>query len=167
MLADVHINRTELLEVPLHFYMDFAQSGGELRYTDRFQKIRDDAIFDCALRVFKIIITGQKCDGNERLELPNTLCQLCSGDKGHLDIGQKQIRLQLFHQLQRIQSVSGTSDQAKADLLPANHAADCFPQLLFIVGHDNGIVLLCHADATSFPDLASGSIIQTTCRFVK
>ena len=154
VFADMHINRTELLEMPLHFFMDFTQSGGELRYTDRFQKIRDDAILDCALRIFKIIIAGQKCNRNERLKLPNTLCQLCSGDKGHLNIGQKQIRLQLFHQLQRIQSVSGASDQAKTNLLPADHAADRFPQFLFIIGYDNGIGFSRHVypPSVSVPD---------------
>ena len=156
MLADMHINRQQLLKIPLHFFVDFAQSGGELCHADRFQQIRNDTVFDRALCVFEIIITGQKYDRNERLQLPDTLCQFCSGDKGHLNIGQQQIRLQLFNQLQSIQAVSGTSDQAKADLLPANHAADRFPQFLLIVGNYNSIILLGHADPLfSGPDSGS------------
>ena len=68
-----------------------------------------------------------------------------------MDIRQQKVRLQLFDQLQSVQSVARPADKPEADALPVDQLADCTEQLLLIVcDHNTQKILFAHA-AAPFP----------------
>ena len=112
---------------------------GEVGHADGLEEIAHHIIINGLLGIFKVVVAAQKGDVGHGTQLPHLPRQLQPRDKGHADVAQKKIRLELLHQLQGVQAVAGTAHQAKADVLPADHLAHGLPELRLVVGHHHGI----------------------------
>ena len=97
------------------------------------EHVADDVVLDGLLGVSEVIVAAQEGDVGGRAHLPHLPGQLDARDKGHPDVGEQQIRLVFFHQLEGVQPIAGTARQTEAQLLPWNHGADCLPQLVLVV----------------------------------
>ena len=99
-------------------------------------------------------------------DLADLAGQLNAGDKGHADVGEQQVGFQLLDKFEGVQAVAGTAHQVETEGFPGNHCADGFPQLVLVIGDDDGVeVLFCHRMAPSlFSFLFSGGYSQNWTR---
>ena len=85
-----------------------------------------------------MVIAAEKRDLDQRLHRLDLPRQRRAGDERHLNIGQKQIRLQLLYKLQRIQPISRPAHQPKPNALPVDQLAHRIEQLRLIIRHHDG-----------------------------
>ena len=113
--------------------VDVPQLLPQSLYRQRLEHVADDVVLNRLFRVFKVVIAAEK--GNVRCgtHLPHLPGQLNARDKRHSDIGEQQIRLVLFHQLEGIQPVAGAAHQAESQLPPGDHGTHRLPQLVLVV----------------------------------
>ena len=133
----------------INLLVDAAQLGGNAVDGQRFEHIADDVVLDGLLGVLKVVVPAQERDVHGGAHFAHLTGKFDAGDEGHPDVGQQQIRLQLFHKLQRVQTVAGAAHQGKPQLLPGHHGAQGIPQHVLVIGHHNGINGLgSHTEAT-------------------
>ena len=118
--------------------VDFPQFLRQLRHADGLEQVGHDLVLDPGLGVFKIVVAAQERHLQQRLDGLRLSGEGRPGNKRHPDIRQQEIRLKLFHQLQRVQSVPGASHKAEAQRFPVDQLADGAQQLRLIVRHQNG-----------------------------
>ena len=118
--------------------VDLPQLLRQLRHADGLEQVGHDLVLDPGLGVLKIVVAAQKRHLQQRLDGLRLSGEGRPGNKRHLDIRQQEIRLKLFHQLQRVQSVPGAAHKAEAQRFPVDQLADGAQQLRLIVRHQNG-----------------------------
>ena len=119
--------------------MDDFQLGRNAVNGQRLEHIADDVVLDGLLGVLEIVKAAQKGNVHGGADLPHLPGQLDAGDERHTDVGQQQVGLQLFHQLQGVQPVAGAAHQAEPQLLPGHHGAYGLAQHVLVVGHNDGV----------------------------
>ena len=119
--------------------VDDLQFGGKAVHGQRLEHVADDVVLDGLLGVLEIVKAAEKGDVHGGAYLPHLPGQLDARNKGHPDVGEQQVRLQLLHQLQCVQPVAGAARQMKAQRLPRDHGADSLPQFGLVIRHHHSV----------------------------
>ena len=145
---------------------DIAQLRPQPLHGQGLEHVADDIVLDGLLGVLKIVIAAEKGNIGGRPNLPHLPGKLYSGDEGHPDVGQQQVRPVLLHQLEGIQPIAGASQQTKPMILPGDHGAYRLPELVLIVGDNHGVQrLCCHWGTCPFPQKSRRKPVVYTPRF--
>ena len=95
---------------------------------------------DSLFRILEFVKAGAKHNVNIRIVLVQLSCQLQSIHIRHLNVRQHHIRLKLFHQLQSLHAVGGTSHYVKSQIIPADLFFHNVDDLYFIIDENHFIL---------------------------
>ena len=139
LVAGGMVPAAETVILVVDFLVDDFQFGGKAVHGQRLEHVADDVVLDGLLGVLEIVKAAEKGDVHGGAYLPHLPGQLDARNKGHPDVGEQQVRLQLLHQLQCVQPVAGASRQMKAQRLPRDHGADSLPQFGLVIRNHHSV----------------------------
>ena len=117
--------------------MHLFQRGGQLVLFDGLEKIVARAVFERALRVFKVAVAADDDEFQRRVKLAGAADQFNSITAGHTDIGDHQVGTTRFNQLERLQAVVRNADDLHIHGGPIHQLLNQQADLLLIVRDDN------------------------------
>ena len=126
-------------ELRVYLLVDVAQLRAQALHGQGLEHVADDVVLYRLLGVLKVVVAAQEGYVRRGAHLAHLPGELDARDEGHSYVGEQQVRLQLFHELQRVQPVAGAAHELEAVLLPGDHGAHRLAQLVLVVGDYHGV----------------------------
>lgn len=134
------LGRKQLPEPLVHLPADVKQRRRQLVRRDRLEQIADDVVVDCLARVLEAVIAAENDNLRCGAHLPHPPRKFQTRDHRHPDIGQNQVRLKRFNQIQSLHTVFRFAHNLKPRVCPTHALNNCLSLILLVIHYKDGIM---------------------------